>query len=1414
MAVTYKNSGAMLNAAEWNTVFAAQDTLLTNVLSGLSPLLIIGSNIGVSFVGSPCWPKMFFFFNPVAPTLNTLHPMAAACLGQMRDLCVQKGFWRQYNHSAITTLIAGLSPDSGTPTATSSTFGVVRLTSPTLAAWYAAIYPESGYGTVTAFPLDLDACLSVLTQTISGTTYNVCLGPTLATGLGLPSDFTNGFINVNGTIERVHVWDEVELIITGNLSFPDTYNKYNNFRIHNFGRSSAVVTFGAGTGGGVITIPSGECRCIRRTGPGGTYTAGFNYCQMMLPEDPRFFALAAQSAYATLDGGFVTHTVAGDINNPIGSNALVAQQVGRNFDLTKFWDMSSLYASLFPAPALSMLVGDALVTLGKFLAVRWGAYLGHTGGYLLSGLSFSVASAVVSVRGTGYSLLDVLTVVGGTGDAATLSVTGIFAGGAYTVAVLDPGNYSVFPTSPASTTGGGGTGATYTLTSVSGSAVAAAETVPISFTGFAAIATALGLANTSYLTENTAGITWSLNTSTGVATLTAQMPTGSYWFVDLIDLTTNLISFLTGNWRWTKLGTPSPPNGGLASTTLSGFLKTFSRWARIVTQSNTTVVTYYSYTSGPYTIGAAVNQNLVNQTCVADSTDTTLSLNYYITQQVQVLATFIALLDCTLINVTNIQIKLTPFGFAFCWQETYSIVTGFNLSLIDRSTNFIGMTRNLATLNIQRGFILNAVFGNSAFPPLFSLNSSASSASNQTPWHFPRAGRPFASLRNITHDGTKEPWQTTNASYQSNEPPNVKRFFETMPATTESAEPTTEGITTELVTRMGAQDSIPGGAWLQDSSGILFSLWYAGTLGGTINYEQYLRAVGDGARAPATGERATVNGAATQLPDFVEHYNMAASQANGIPTLPKKNSMGNVGATAYTLTLSSIFIVSGGAGYVVGNVIYPWIPGVQFICKLTVASVDGSGKLLTVTLSGATVTDSGAPMSNVFNALVTPSRPFGHASDSGVSPTINATFDFAAGDGTALNFLPAYAPSGVPLPSGMTGTFWPRTAHWSWNGPSPGGADPVGDYITGLGATAQTTLPDSYGAALPIYEYLMDDLGNITSSTVSSYAQNFTPAFQAIAATYRWLTIADARNLFSAFSVPFVLNSVATPQQFIVENVAAAVTPTTSSSSGTDLTGNADNDPTFNPNINGRLPTYSDPIVAHGPLSGPGPFGYSNVLAVPIFGDPPVDSGGGFLGYVNQIVSGFANVSSGNWFTSYAATNLSASASPIALVYQIDSAWTATDSEGVNRTHYTAINPYLFINLVGGVYTWQRSDPYTVYSTSYVLTYAQPSNVGTPQPAQKINLTAICVLAENSSPQIIVASPQNYFYYSLTFEAANAAAVAALGTSIIPIIVDNTVELNTPEFTHIPGVGGIGAYETVITTALANATVTIVPVDN
>jgi len=100
----------------------------------------------------------------------------------------------------------------------------------------------------------------------------------------------------------------------------------------------------------------------------------------------------------------------------------------------------------------------------------------------------TLASGAVALGGTGYSVSDVITIVGGTGTAATFTVDTVDVGdGAITgISLLSAGSYSAIPTSPANTTvvPAGGSGATVNLffegTFFGGSGYAVGEEITMS----------------------------------------------------------------------------------------------------------------------------------------------------------------------------------------------------------------------------------------------------------------------------------------------------------------------------------------------------------------------------------------------------------------------------------------------------------------------------------------------------------------------------------------------------------------------------------------------------------------------------------------------------------------------------------------------------------------------------------------------------------------------------------------------------------------------------------------------------------------------------------------------------------------------------------------------------------------------
>lgn len=104
-------------------------------------------------------------------------------------------------------------------------------------------------------------------------------------------------------------------------------------------------------------------------------------------------------------------------------------------------------------------------------------------------------SAVVASGGTGYTVGDDITLVGGTGTAAVFNVDAVTGGVVDTVSLISAGAYTIAPTNPVSTTGGTGTGATLTVTFLTPAKITAAETRNVLKDDID------GLMNTMYATE-------------------------------------------------------------------------------------------------------------------------------------------------------------------------------------------------------------------------------------------------------------------------------------------------------------------------------------------------------------------------------------------------------------------------------------------------------------------------------------------------------------------------------------------------------------------------------------------------------------------------------------------------------------------------------------------------------------------------------------------------------------------------------------------------------------------------------------------------------------------------------------------------------------------------------------------------
>ena len=180
--------------------------------------------------------------------------------------------------------------------------------------------------------------------------------------------------------------EPAEIFIIGNLNFPNKWNRYNMFRVHNFSETNRKSSIQFGYEFKFKSCRSRcSCRCIRRELVNGNYvyTQGYNYLQKMLPNftDPIFFN--KQYYNQIIVNGFSTFlTNNTNLSYPLGSFNFIDGKTGRNYNPTQYWQLpSTLYGSLYPSPSsLTKPIGDFLVNNGDLLAVRWITTSGHNGG--------------------------------------------------------------------------------------------------------------------------------------------------------------------------------------------------------------------------------------------------------------------------------------------------------------------------------------------------------------------------------------------------------------------------------------------------------------------------------------------------------------------------------------------------------------------------------------------------------------------------------------------------------------------------------------------------------------------------------------------------------------------------------------------------------------------------------------------------------------------------------------------------------------------------------------------------------------------------------------------------------------------------------------------------------------------------
>lgn len=154
-------------------------------------------------------------------------------------------------------------------------------------------------------------------------------------------------------------------------------------------------------------------------------------------------------------------------------------------------DIATALSGSVAADGQTPIVGAMRITAGSIAAPSWtfindvasGVFLPAVGklglvagafGIYINSAAFEVSAGVPSAAGSNYAVGDTIVLAGGTAvRAAVLTVASLTGSGVASVTIDDPGLYSTAPTNPAAqaSTSGSGSGATFSLTTVTADAI-------------------------------------------------------------------------------------------------------------------------------------------------------------------------------------------------------------------------------------------------------------------------------------------------------------------------------------------------------------------------------------------------------------------------------------------------------------------------------------------------------------------------------------------------------------------------------------------------------------------------------------------------------------------------------------------------------------------------------------------------------------------------------------------------------------------------------------------------------------------------------------------------------------------------------------------------------------------------------
>ena len=1434
--IPYVPPAEPLTAAHWNAVFARCEAILSKSLGGCSAVLA-----GIDSI----WPVQFFFFDSTILPADEFHPVARKYFETHTSTFEKRLRWN-YNHANLVALVAAC-----TTLDHSDKYEVVKLSTPSHAQMIAAIGNAgfARFGQYTNDEYNNDGSQKVYnligTYEYMGVTYYMWDATNIDGSRITPPDWllklslqihkrsqaiTHGGVTVAKDCpitfgsamraERELPFVPIDIFIKNSLTWDSAWNKYSIVRVHNCSLTDATVAFGSVS----AVVETGASKCFRRVG--ADWIVCGDYFHTMQLGDGRFWNHIAPESItndpiygATQYCPIFKPSYAIDLINSLR----VATGIGVYFTpaAESLADLSSIYnnsAAIAGKYAVPIPTGGFYPDISTVAGLKLGDLIVHRGKYLVANLAPSPGYVVLDF--TGFSAL-----------AAALAAVGL------------------------------------TMQTTSG--------------------TISGVSFTTYeiVSSNTYDTSDLLNNPP-----IKQVPA-------IVDLSCPLAQFISGKWS-VFIGKSQSPSPSTLSWTnpISGtytvptpksviFPMLTVKIPYLKSQTTTSSYPYYGwyYDSGTPLLDADASYTTLSNLVVKDSGSNKYPKMFNVLDDIADVVAWVNAFyanDAGILAAENFKLAHTPFGHYLLWDEVYpldstlAVVLPAEISGADGNQWSVDMWQASSALGRARFEGGRLFIRRSVKLDIASIYPPNDSARRATGWNFARTEKAFQFHRFFYHNLADAPWMEPELTSLGNTTPksgwaaslpaanqiggiagpknihplqlNVSHFYEQLPVTSKDS-----------IAPLTAVDSMPGIAKIWEANPSYYigmELFLSYFLAGKSSFGY---TVGGGSASypiaaswlkknvlfivPPGGNYPGIQG--DPQPDFFiaaealacqdEQFNAAASIANGIVTQPIAQTLSENKAFTLRFGAGDVTILNGGSGYSVGDVVS--VSSLGGSIGLKVGSVDSAGAALTVYQDGSVFTYS--------TTAPGPERPFLCAG--------GMVIDTSYGDASTLDFVPSYAPLAVPgwdltTPSEITtlgtGGVWPRGCFYAWRA---GITDPIGDYLAATwGLTVQTTLPDSYGAAQEISNYVLKADGSLAVEASGTYANRFDTFISARCSGYRWITIDDARTLYARLNLTFILDDVLVPAKCYIANTTGTKTE-------------LKNETVSHPTESEDGIVYSDAGASPAPAPGaPNSLntGYDQIIAPS-----------------NRWTIGFLNDAAGNWVTRWTSINLASSSSARAPGKLQKSLPVNTGSKQcVHNWNWTGSwTPMALPNY--SVHNWYAYQSYDETRVDLAIGYSRlsfmadpvhivhwPDSSGFPvsddekftvQPlansysvvAAWTNFTAILYLLENVPDRFVARVPENFAAMNLSWFSApaecsveagftssqwpwsggtehltggsdNAKALATWGWEAVPRAL-HTIESSSVETSKLSGAGGSGQYEHLITTDLDNARIVAIPLN-